>query len=600
MTKATNNLQRITTAGLLLAAWCSYSDADDLATSARRVTQIIAHRGASSERPECTLAAIRRAIEVGATAVEMDVRTSKDGVLFLLHDATLDRTTDGEGSAAARTISELKQLDAGSWFNPAYKTERIPTLREALSACRGQIDVVLDLKEQGAAYAKQVAAEVRECGEPSETIVGVRSVAQAQQIRMLLPQARQLGLIPNTDSIEAFADAGVETIRLWPRWLTTDGNGLVERVRKAQAKLHLNGTLGTAEEIRPLLAHGPNSLSSDDPRRLMQTLNDFAGVPRELQRWLVPQRWQRDTKGPIISLGEPGDFDDTHIFAPAVALEGDRFSLWYCGSRRSVAERVFQLGLATSVDGKRFSRHSSSPVFEFGDGRHSVLTPSLLRDPNGTVLREDGKLRMWFSSTWFEGGKGLHSLHETFSDDGIHWSEPSPALLENIYAPTIIKVGSSYQMWYTDVAQDPWIMRHAKSHDGRKWRVTADVALGLDQDWERQRLFYPTVVKIDEAYLMWYGSYWQQRRNTTALGFAVSADGIHWHKHPQNPVLRPDPDRPWEANYVTSQSVMQLADGSFRIWYASRKKPPFVNKYFALNTARWVNPPSLAADSSKK
>ena len=57
----------------------------------------MAHRGASTERPECTLAALRRAIEAGATAVEVDVRISADGMLFLLHDATLDRTTNGQG-----------------------------------------------------------------------------------------------------------------------------------------------------------------------------------------------------------------------------------------------------------------------------------------------------------------------------------------------------------------------------------------------------------------------------------------------------------------------------------------------------------------------
>ena len=321
-----------------------------------------------------------------------------------------------------------------------------------------------------------------------------------------------------------------------------------------------------------------------------------ADVPRELTKWLGPQKWQRDVDGPIVSLGEAGQFDDTHIFAPAVAFENDRFSLWYCGSRGSVAERVFQLGLATSSDGRRFTKHKE-PVFEFGDGRHSILTPTLLRSPNGATLRENRRLRMWFSSTWFSGKSGRHTLHESTSDDGIHWSKSSPALLENVYAPTIIKTGRTYQMWYTDVAAEPWIMRHASSTDGRKWRVTPEPVLQIDQAWERQRLFYPTVIKIDSAYLMWYGSYWKQRSSSTALGLAVSLDGMKWYKHPDNPVLRPDPERSWESNYVTSQSVMQLPDGTFRIWYASRKKPPFVNKYFAINTARWDGPAETNAQT---
>jgi hypothetical protein len=115
----------------------------------------------------------------------------------------------------------------------------------------------------------------------------------------------------------------------------------------------------------------------------------------------------------------------------------------------------------------------------------------------------------------------------------------------------------------------------------------------LSQDWEAEVLVYPTVVKIDDAYLMWYGSYDNAvRRETTAIGFAASTDGRHWHKHPQNPVLRPDPKRLWESNYVGSGCVMRLADGSFRYWYASRKQPPFLNLYFAINTAHWSGPAS--------
>ena len=83
--------------------------------------RIVAHRGASADRPECTLSAIRRAIEVGAHVVEIDVRKSEDGGLFLLHDSTLDRTTDGTGPANERTMAELKELDAGGWFNETYR-----------------------------------------------------------------------------------------------------------------------------------------------------------------------------------------------------------------------------------------------------------------------------------------------------------------------------------------------------------------------------------------------------------------------------------------------------------------------------------------------
>jgi hypothetical protein len=96
------------------------------------------------------------------------------------------------------------------------------------------------------------------------------------------------------------------------------------------------------------------------------------------------------------------------------------------------------------------------------------------------------------------------------------------------------------------------------------------------------------VLKAEGVYVMWYGSYWSAEENKTALGCAASIDGIRWFKNPHNPVFRPDPSRPWESHYTTSQSVMRLDDGSWRIWYATRKAPPFENKYFAIGTARWV------------
>ena len=92
---------------------------------------------------------------------------------------------------------------------------------------------------------------------------------------------------------------------------------------------------------------------------------------------------------------------------------------------------------------------------------------------------------------------------------------------------------------------------------------------------------------------MWYGSYSSSApvEMRTALGFAVSEDGIRWRKPPDNPVFGPDESRDWESHYTTSQSVMRLPDSSWRIWYAARQKPPFVHKYFAIGTARMAEQP---------
>ena len=103
--------------------------------------RIVAHRGNSSVAPENTLAAIQSAIDVGADMVEIDVYPTKDGEIVLLHDGTLDRTTNGTGSVSNYTLAELKELDAGSWKSLRYRGEKIP-LREALELAKDKIRVV--------------------------------------------------------------------------------------------------------------------------------------------------------------------------------------------------------------------------------------------------------------------------------------------------------------------------------------------------------------------------------------------------------------------------------------------------------------------------
>lgn len=323
-----------------------------------------------------------------------------------------------------------------------------------------------------------------------------------------------------------------------------------------------------------------------------------ADPPPAVQAWLGPQKWERDLKEPTLSLAEPGTFDDTHMFAPCVAKEGDQYLLWYCGStgnaldvsqERVPDERVFKLGLATSRDGLRFERRQR-PVMEIQSPDRSILTPCILRASDGTPIREDGKLRMWFTSSDFSGRTGGHALQEATSKDGESWSEPSAIQIPKAYAPSVLKSSDGYQIWYTDVTKFPWTFRHAKSSDGSTWDITPEPVLTLGQPWEERILVYPCVIKVDDCYLMWYGSYLDDGRQKTAIGFAASDDGIHWYKHPDNPVFSPREDRPWESHYVGNCSVIREPNGKFRMWYASRKAPPFKNLYFAINSATWDGP----------
>lgn len=106
----------------------------------------IAHRGASGLAPENTLAAFRKAVDIGADFVEFDVQLSKDGSVIILHDLTLDRTTDGTGAPGDYSLQELKQLDAGSSFSAEFKGEPLPTLDETLGYLKGKIKADIEIK----------------------------------------------------------------------------------------------------------------------------------------------------------------------------------------------------------------------------------------------------------------------------------------------------------------------------------------------------------------------------------------------------------------------------------------------------------------------
>ena len=320
-------------------------------------------------------------------------------------------------------------------------------------------------------------------------------------------------------------------------------------------------------------------------------------------RWFKPQSWQRAGNQPALSLGEKGSFDDQHIFAPHVILLDGEYWMYYCGSQRCVDagtykgvakdpqqpeksdQRLFKLGLARSKDGIYFERHSKEPVFSFGDDVHSVVTAAILKNPDGSVCREDGKLRMYFAAVDFPHGTYKHDLYQTTSSDGLNWSPPV-LVMHNAYAPCVIKEGAKYRMWYTWIDRHPWHTSYAESSDGKHWTLREQPCIVMDQPWEVKDQVYPFVIKVEDQYLMLYGCYWNDDQHT-ALGFAASRDGLTWTKHPANPVFRPEPLHDWESNFTTSHSLLRLADGSFRLWYAGRKQPPWSNLYFAIGTARW-------------
>ncbi len=121
---------------------------------------VMAHRGASGYAPENTLAAFHLAIRQGADLLETDLRFTRDGALVCIHDATVDRTTDGHGAVSDMTLAEVKKLRVRSAFDDRYPNERAPTLEELLDATPGDVALALELKDplfEQTAYAQKLA-----------------------------------------------------------------------------------------------------------------------------------------------------------------------------------------------------------------------------------------------------------------------------------------------------------------------------------------------------------------------------------------------------------------------------------------------------------
>lgn len=110
---------------------------------------VVAHRGSSGSAPENTLAAVRLAIDEGADMIEVDVRMTRDFFLVVLHDQDIARTTNGQGKVWEYSLQELRAFDAGVWYGPKFKGERIPTLREVMNLLPAHVQLNIEVKTDG-------------------------------------------------------------------------------------------------------------------------------------------------------------------------------------------------------------------------------------------------------------------------------------------------------------------------------------------------------------------------------------------------------------------------------------------------------------------
>jgi glycerophosphoryl diester phosphodiesterase len=234
------------------------------------VPLVIAHRGASGTAPENTLAAFRRAVDVGAPMIELDVQLTRDAQVVVLHDDTLDRTTNGRGPAARHTLASLRELDAGAWFDDRFAGERVPTLAEVLAAIPIAVNVELKSSE-GAAddLEARVLAEVLATASLDRVVFSSFDPRRLEGLRALCREA--------------------ELAVLWHRVRIGDALGLAERVgaralhlrkdRVSEAGLAAARARGLAvrvwtvnapRDFHRLAAAGVDGVFTDFPERFLQ------------------------------------------------------------------------------------------------------------------------------------------------------------------------------------------------------------------------------------------------------------------------------------------------------------------------------------------
>ena len=175
---------------------CVQNDEARLAGSDKK-TEIVNHRGANRLAPENTYASAKRAIESGAAYVEVDVRRSKDGVYYILHDQTLDRTTNGTGVISETDSKIIDTLDAGSWFGHAYVNEKVPRLREYLEWIKGKANIYFDVKD---ADMKELVEMVDSLGLENNCFFWFSDWQRAKEFRKQYPE---LALKINASSVAA-------------------------------------------------------------------------------------------------------------------------------------------------------------------------------------------------------------------------------------------------------------------------------------------------------------------------------------------------------------------------------------------------------------
>jgi glycerophosphoryl diester phosphodiesterase len=240
---------------------------------------IASHRGGAATAPENTLPAITAALTAGFDYVEVDVALTADRQPVLMHDKSVDRTTDGHGRLAALTLADVRALDAGSWFDPSYAGTPVPTLAEfldALGATSGR--AIVELKgEWDAAAVDAAVAEVATRGLEHRIVfasVDARTLALAAAGSEVLTRLLILKQLPS-DVVSAVAEAGARGVVV-SRKAVLARPGIVDELHAVGARVVVY-PLNDDTQWDEVTALGVDGIVTDDPHTLSEWQSAYAG-----------------------------------------------------------------------------------------------------------------------------------------------------------------------------------------------------------------------------------------------------------------------------------------------------------------------------------
>jgi glycerophosphoryl diester phosphodiesterase len=231
---------------------------------------VIAHRGASSYAPENTFAAFDLALQMGARHLELDVHFTSDGHVVVIHDDTVDRTTNGHGPVTSHSLAALAALDAGSWFAEMFAGERIPTFADVLERYKGRAHIHTELKGHSAQLSERTADLVRTHGMVRDVTITSFQRTKLEEMRSSAPELPTGWLVGEvSDAIITDARA-IGLTQLCPRANTITA-ALVRRLHAEGFSVRAWG-VATEELMRRVVEAGADGMTVNFPDKLIAHL----------------------------------------------------------------------------------------------------------------------------------------------------------------------------------------------------------------------------------------------------------------------------------------------------------------------------------------